>query len=37
MLAVSLRRQRRAGLGYIAVGSVIAVGVWFAVLGPCLP
>jgi len=37
MVAVSLRRQRRAGLGYIAVGSVIAVGVWFAVLGALPP
>lgn len=33
MSAVDFRRQRAAGLGYIAVGAVIGVAVWFAVVG----
>jgi uncharacterized MAPEG superfamily protein len=32
MAVVSFRSQRAAGIGYIAVGSVIAVGVWFTVV-----
>jgi hypothetical protein len=31
MVAIDFRRQRAAGLGYVAVGSIIAAAAWFAI------